>query len=69
MKTLDTILDDATIALGVLSTTGGLINPAVPGGAALLAKLLAVLQAGVRAHEAIANQPIDLSTLHHIDPV
>lgn len=57
-------------ALAVLSSpVGAAINPAVPAGAASLAKLRRVLQAGVAAHEAATGEPLDMSKLHQIEPL
>ena len=59
---------DATLAV-LASPAGAAINPAVPAGAAVLAKLLRVIQAGVAAHEAATGEPLDLSKLHQIEPL
>jgi len=66
---IDQVLQDAELVCGVLAGAGGLINPAVPAGAELLAKLLSMVSAGVAAHEAISGQALDLTKLHHLDPV
>lgn len=64
---LDVILDDATLVLATITGLGGLINPGVAAGGALAGKLLNLLSAGVRAHESVTGQPLDLNRLHHID--
>lgn len=64
---LDVILDDATLVLATITGLGGLINPGVAAGGALAGKLLALVSAGVKAHESITGQPLDLSKLHRID--
>lgn len=66
---LDQVITDAELAMTILASVGAVINPAVPAAAALANRLLSALQAGVKAHEAILGQPLDLSLLHHIDPV
>ena len=66
---MEKVLADAELVTSVLAGAGGLINPAVGAGAALLDRLLRLAKASVAAHEAISGQPIDLALLHHIDPV
>jgi hypothetical protein len=67
--TIDKVLADAELALSILASLGGVINPAAAGIAALLDKVLAVAQKAVSTHEAIAGTPLDLAQLHHVDPI
>lgn len=64
---LDVILDDASLVLTTIAGLGGLINPGVAAGGALAGKLLNMISAGIKAHESITGQPLDLSKLHRID--
>lgn len=64
---LDTVLDNAELVLATLEGLGGAINPAVPAVATLLAKVERTIAAGIKAHERITGQPLDLSKLHHIE--
>ncbi len=57
LSTLDKILDDAEVGLGVLGSFGGLINPGIPAVAALLAKVDRIIKKGVLAHEGVSGQP------------
>lgn len=71
-STLDKILADAETALTLTAEFGALVpgfGTAISAGAAIASRILSVIEAGVRAHEGITGQPLDLSTLHHIDPV
>lgn len=71
--TVDRILSDFEIAAAVIAEVGPIAAPgigtAIGAGAALAGKLLASLQAGIRAHEAITGKPLDLTTLHEIQSV
>jgi hypothetical protein len=64
---LDTILEDAALALETVGGLGAVINPGIAAGAALANKVLRLITAGVQAHEKITGQPLDLSLLHPID--
>lgn len=57
---------DVTLA-ALAHPAAAAIDPRVPEGAATLAKLLRVLQAGVAAHEAATGEPLDMSKLHQIE--
>ncbi len=69
MTKIDQILADFQLAAQVIAGIGVVANPAVGTGAALAAKLLAALQAGVQAHEAITGTPLDINKLHEIQPL
>lgn len=62
-------LDNIAVILATISGLGGLFNPGVAATGELAGKLLRVISAGVKAHEAITGQPLDMSKLHHIDLV
>lgn len=71
-STLDKILNDAEIALTLTSEFGALVpgvGTAAAAFAAIAAKILSVAKAAVQAHESITGQPLDVTTLHHIDPI
>lgn len=71
--TVEKILSDFEIAAAVVAEIGPIAAPgvgtAIGAGAVLAGKLLAAIQAGVRAHEAITGTPLDMSKLHDIQPV
>ena len=64
---VDAVLDNTALTLATISGLAGLFNPGVAATGALAGKLLSVISAGVKAHEAVTGQPLDLSKLHHID--
>ena len=64
---VDITLDNAALVLSTITGLAGLFNPGVAATGALAGKLLSVISAGVKAHEAITGQPLDLTKLHHID--
>jgi hypothetical protein len=69
---LDTILREAELALGVIAEVAPIIPGAgtmVGGGSALASKILALVQAGVTAHESVTGKTLDLSVLQHIAPL
>lgn len=66
VSTLDKILSDVQVAAQTVETMGVLIpgfGTAAAGGAAIADKLLQIILAGIRAHEAITGQPLDLDKL------
>ena len=66
---IDAALANADMTLAALTEAGGFINPAIPGAALIADKLLHIIQAAVRAHEAATGTPLDMSLLHHIEPL
>ena len=64
---VDAALDNTALILATISGLGGLFNPEVAATGELAGKLLRVISAGVKAHEAVTGQPLDMSKLHHID--
>lgn len=69
MSRISDLLDNADQALQALTEAGAIINPGVPAAALLADKLVHIIQAAVRAHEAATGQPIDMSLLHRIEPL
>lgn len=67
--TLEKIIGDAEVAFAVLAEVGPFLGtaaaPAVVG-AGIAYKILEVLMAGVKAHEAVTGKKLDLSLLHEI---
>lgn len=66
---VDVALDNATLVLSTITGLAGLFNPGVAATGVLAGKLLTVISAGIKAHEAITGQLLDLTKLHHIDVV
>jgi hypothetical protein len=64
MKTLDEIVSALEMAAEVAS-----VYPPAAAPALLTQKLLAVIQAGIKAHEKATGQTLDMSTLHQVTPV
>lgn len=70
--TLDKILNDFEIAATVIAGVAPAVGPVGATAsifAGLAAKLILSIQAGVKAHEAITGQPLNLDNLHSIDPI
>jgi len=71
-STLDTILTDLQVATQVLEATGALIpgvGVGIAAGAAIAAKLEAIVVGALNAHKAIMGKPLDLSILKDEAPV
>jgi len=72
MNTLDKILSILEGGAALVSATGGAAGPLGAGaaaGAAIADYFLKIARAAVRAHETVTGKPLDMTTLHQIDPV
>jgi hypothetical protein len=69
---LDYILGVLDGGAQIVAATGGAAGPigASAAAAAVIADyFLKIAQAAVRAHEGVTGKPLDMATLHQIDPV
>lgn len=69
MNLLDQILQDLQLLARVGQLFPGIGIPGIGIPADAAAKLLAIAQVTVKAHEALTGQPLDLNLLKPVDPV
>lgn len=69
MSKVEQILGEAAAALEAVEEFGGALGPEVPAAAAIGSLIVRIVTAGVKAHQTVTGQPLDLSLLHHIEPL
>ncbi len=52
-----------------IASAAATVPGAIGGGAGLADILLKIVQASVKAHEAVTKQPLDLTKLHDLPPL
>jgi hypothetical protein len=70
-STIDKIFSDVDIALGIAASIGASFpaGVAIAGAAGLLQRILSIAEAAVKAHEALAGVPLDLTVLKQLPPL